>query len=245
MQKKNGVALWRQIAEKIRTAIASGDYDGTGMLPPEVVLAERFAVNRHTVRSAIAALAQEGIVEAMQGKGTVIMRKERLSFPISRRTRFTAGLADQARDMAGLLLSHRIEAATAHLASALELDAGSPLVRLEILRKVDRKPVSRSTSWFPAARFAGIAEAYEATGSITEALKAVGVADYVRASTVVSARHADAEDLSDLALAPGAIVLVSDAVNIDMDGVPIQYGTSRFSADTVQFTIEADTDTDE
>lgn len=240
MRKKNGVALWRQIADRIRAAISAGEYDATGMLPPEMVLAERFGVNRHTVRSAIAALAGEGIVQALQGRGTIITRKERLNFPISKRTRFTQGLGDQARDMAGLLLSHSVEGATTSLAEKLRVDPGTPLIRLEVLRKVDQKPVSRSTSWFPAGRFDGVAENYETTGSITEALKRAGVSDYVRASTVVSAKHAEADDLADLELSPGAILLVSDALNLDMDGVPIQYGISRFPADVVQFTIEND-----
>ena len=95
MKRKNGVALWRQIADRIRGEIAAGDHDETGMLPPEMALAEKFGVNRHTVRSAIAALASEGILEPVQGRGTMIARKERLSFPISRRTRFTEGIGDQ------------------------------------------------------------------------------------------------------------------------------------------------------
>ena len=92
VQRQSGVALWRQIADRIRAAIAGGDYDATGRVPPETVLAAQFGVNRHTVRSALAALAQEGIVRPVQGIGTMIERKERLNFPISRRTRFIEGL---------------------------------------------------------------------------------------------------------------------------------------------------------
>lgn len=238
MRKKNGVALWRQIADRIRTAIAAGDYDASGMLPPEMALAEKFAVNRHTVRSAIAALADEGIVQALQGRGTIITRKDRLNFPISKRTRFTEGLGDQAQEMEGLLLSHAIEAATTSLAEKLGLPVGTALIRMEALRKVNRKPVSRSTSWFPADRFEGIVEAYEKSGSITTALKSVGLSDYVRATTTISAQHAEADDLSDLELSPGAILLVTAALNVDMEGVPTQYAISRFAADVVQFTVE-------
>lgn len=238
MKRKNGVALWRQIADRIRGEIAAGNHDPTGMLPPETALAEKFGVNRHTVRSAIAALANEGILEARQGRGTMIARKERLSFPISRRTRFTAGIADQVREMEALLLSHTTEAATADLAARLQLPDSAPLVRLETLRKADNRPVSRSTAWFPADRFATIGDVYRKTGSITAAFKALGVADYVRISTVISASHADTRDLADLELSPGAILLVTQALNADMDGAPVQYAVSRFPADTVEFTVE-------
>src|SRR6218665_367870 len=95
VQRQNGVALWRQIADRIRTSIANGAYDAAGKVPPEMVLAAEFGVNRHTVRSALAALAQEGIVRAVQGRGTLIERKDRLNFPISKRTRFNQGLGEQ------------------------------------------------------------------------------------------------------------------------------------------------------
>jgi len=239
VRRQNGVALWRQIADRIRTAIAGGDYDDTGKVPPEMVLAAQFGVNRHTVRSALAALAQEGIVQAMQGRGTLILRKERLNFPISRRTRFSQGIGDQAREKEGILLASSEEAATVDLAARLKLPVGARLIRLETLRKADRRPVSRATTWFPADRFAGIADAYQDSGSITAAFAAVGLPDYVRASTEITAVHADNDDLSSLELSPGAIVLVTRALNVDPDGVPVQYAVSRFPADAVQFTIES------
>ncbi|MEK1931687.1 MAG: GntR family transcriptional regulator, partial [Pararhizobium sp.] len=58
VERQTGVALWRQIADLIRLSISNGDYDQTGMVPPEIVLAGQFGVNRHTVRSALAALAE-------------------------------------------------------------------------------------------------------------------------------------------------------------------------------------------
>ncbi len=238
VQRQSGVALWRQIADRIRTAIANGDYDATGKVPPEISLAAEFGVNRHTVRSALAALAQEGIVRAVQGRGTLIERKERLNFPISRRTRFSEGIGDQAKEKEGLLLAASEEPATSDLASRLQLAVGAPVIRLETLRKADRRPVSRATAWFPADRFVGIADAYRDSGSITAAFAALGLTDYLRVSTEVTAVHAESADLADLELSPGAIMLVTRALNSDPDGVPVQYAISRFPADMVQFTIE-------
>jgi GntR family transcriptional regulator, phosphonate transport system regulatory protein len=238
VRRQNGIALWRQIADRIRSAITDGDYDAAGKVPPEMVLAAQFGVNRHTVRSALAALAQEGIVQAVQGRGTLILRRERLNFPISRRTRFSQGIGDQAREKEGLLLAAFDETAPADLADRLKLPVGAKVIRLETLRKADRRAVSRATAWFPADRFEGIADAYRDSGSITAAFAAVGLTDYVRVSTEVTAVHADNDDLSSLELSPGAIVLVTRALNTDLDGIPVQYAVSRFPADAVQFTIE-------
>jgi GntR family phosphonate transport system transcriptional regulator len=238
VHRQNGVALWRQIADRIRASIANGDYDATGKVPPEFTLAAQFGVNRHTVRSALAALAQEGIVRSVQGRGTLIERKERLNFPITRRTRFSEGIGDQAREKEGLLLHSAQEPASVDLSARLRIPEGAQVIRLETLRKADRRPVSRSTTWFPADRFGGIEEAYSKSGSITVAFRMLGLSDYLRVSTEVTATHADGADLVDLQLSPGAIILVARALNTDTEGVPIQYAVSRFPADMVQFTIE-------
>ncbi|PDS80814.1 phosphonate metabolism transcriptional regulator PhnF [Rhizobium sp. L43] len=238
VQRQTGVALWRQIADRIREAISSGIYDETGMVPPETILAQQFGVNRHTVRSALAALAQEGIVRAVQGRGTLIERKERLNFPITKRTRFSAGIGDQAREMRGLLLDEAKEEASAEIARWLGLKPGEEVIRLETLRHADRRPVSKATSWFPAIRFAGIGQAYRKHESITKAFAELGLSDYIRATTEVTAAHASAADMADLELTPGAILLITKAMNTDLDGVPVQYSISRFAADRVQFTIE-------
>lgn len=235
------MALWRQIADMIRSDIASGAAGADGKLPPEIKLAERYGVNRHTVRSAIAALEQEGVLQSEQGRGTFVRRRKRLSYPIARRTRFSAGIGDQAGSTRSRLLESCTESASAAAADALGLAPGDPVIRLDTMSEADGIPVSRATSWFAADRFAGIDEAFRELASITKALAACGVQDYLRKSTVIEARHASAEDIELLGLSAGAIVLVTRAVNADAGGQPIQYAESRFAADRVELKIENET----
>lgn len=237
MQRQKGVAIWRQISDRIRANILAGLYDKTGMVPAETALAEEFGVNRHTVRAALSALAQEGIVRATQGRGTVITQREKFDFPIGRRTRFTEGIGEQARDLKGILLSSAREIVSADLVKQLKLNPGDAVLRLDGIRKADGRAISRSTMWFPADRFAGIDAAFAETGSITRAFSRCGVDDYVRAVTEISAVHAEPDDVVQLELTPGAIVLVTRALNTDPAGLPIQYAVTRFPADRVQFTI--------
>ncbi|MGL4198582.1 MAG: phosphonate metabolism transcriptional regulator PhnF [Allorhizobium sp.] len=239
MQRQKGVALWRQISDRIRANILAGLYDKTGMVPAETALAEEFGVNRHTVRAALAALAQEGIVRAAQGRGTMITQRDKFDFPIGRRTRFSEGIGEQARDLKGILLSSSRETATPDLVKLLQLTLGEQVLRLDGIRKADGRAVSRSTMWFPAERFEGIDTAFAETGSITRALKLCGVDDYLRDVTEISAVHAEPDDVAHLELTPGAIVLVTRAVNTDPEGRPIQFAVTRFPADRVQFTIRS------
>lgn len=241
LQRGLGVALWRQIADGIRAGIANGLADETGRLPPEAGLAERFGVNRHTVRAAIAALAHEGVLESQQGRGTYVRRRQRLIYPIGERTRFSAGLGDQARDTRSEMIGTAKEPATAWVARALGLETGKGVIRIESLGRADGIPVSRSTSWFAADRFEGIAELFARTGSVTAALAGFGISDYRRTSTSIEARHAEEADTRELQLAPGAIVIVTRAVNGDLSGAPVQCSVTRFAADRVELRVEAAT----
>ena len=54
-QADDGITRWRRVADGIRAAVADGSV--ADRLPPEGELAQRFGVNRHTVRRAIAGQA--------------------------------------------------------------------------------------------------------------------------------------------------------------------------------------------
>ena len=234
----NGVSLWRQIADRIRQSIANGAYDNTGMMPAETVLAEQFGVNRHTVRAAVSALAREGVLRSERGRGTFIIRQDRFTMPISRRTRFSEGLSAQARVFDGDILEEAEEVADARLADRLALEPKAAVLRVETVRRADGVALSRASSWFPALRFSGMATAYRETGSITRAFAKLGLKDYVRKQTEVSASHASPEDCHALGLSPGAIVLVAQSLNTDLDGVPVQYAVTRFAADRVTLSLD-------
>lgn len=232
-----GVALWRQIADAIRLDIVGGKLESGDKLDGELSLAERFGVNRHTVRRALAVLEEEGVLRAEHGRGTFVAEARRLSYPIGRRTRFSEGLAGQVRQRSAELLSSKIERATPRLAEALAVKSGTRLLRQETVSFADGRPLARATGWFPEARFTGIDRAYIETGSITEALKRYGVDDYSRGTTRISARHATVEEVQALRLAPGAVVLVSDAVDLDAEGVPIHAMLTRFPADRMELVV--------
>jgi GntR family transcriptional regulator, phosphonate transport system regulatory protein len=232
-----GVAIWRRVADALRLDIVGGKLARGDRLPTEAVLAARFEVNRHTVRRALSALQTDGVVGAQQGRGWFVADTRRLSYRIGKRTRFSEGLAGQARSLERRLISTSAERASSDVAQALKLRVGSPSIRLETLSLADGRPVSRATSWLDHSRFAEFPHAFERTHSVTSALRALGVRDYSRSSTRISARHADADETRMLRLAPGSILLVSESIDVDSDGRPIQYALSRFPADRLELVV--------
>lgn len=61
-----------QIAEQIRSAILTAEFNPGDKLPPERELAELFGVSRPSVREALNILATSGLVESHQGGGTIV-----------------------------------------------------------------------------------------------------------------------------------------------------------------------------
>jgi GntR family phosphonate transport system transcriptional regulator len=233
----SGVLLWRRIADELEQSIVRGTFGPGSRLPGEIDIAERFGVNRHTVRRAIAALAQRGIVRAERGSGTYIEQR-RIPYPIRSRTRFSEIVGGAGHAVGGRLIAHAIEEADARLAKHLKLKPGTPLLRLERLRHADRVPVCVGSTWLEAARFPGAPRVYAAGNSITRMLAHFGVRNYARKSSRVSAAIAEAADAAALRIAPGRPVLVVDSVDVDADGAPLLMTHSRFAADRLELVIE-------
>ncbi len=232
-----GVTLWRQIADAIRLDIVGGKLANGDRLPTEAFLAKRFSANRHTVRRALAVLAEEGVVMSEQGRGTFVRSARRLAYPIGKRTRFREGLQGQAANLSSVSISDRIENASARIAHALGLKPGAKVVHTEGMSIADGVPISRSSTWLDYRRFPDFANRIKEMQSSTAVFLSYGIGDYSRASTRISARHADVEEVQALKLSPGAIVLVSEAVDIDADGTPISYALSRFPAERMELVV--------
>ncbi len=232
------VVIWRRIADSLKADILSGRMQPGGQLPTESVLAERFSVNRHTVRRALSALTSDGYIEATRGRGTFVAEHP-IHYPIGSRTRFSEIVSGQALQPGGRLISSAIVAANAALAERLGIAEGEPLIRLEVLRVADSVPVTVGTLWFIAARVPNLINDYAETGTITKALEKAGFGDYRRQASWITTMIADGEDRRHLKLGNGAPVLVVESLNISADGQPLQFSRARFAGGAVQLVIES------
>src|SRR6266849_3881415 len=74
LERTSGVPLYRQICQRLREAILSGELPEGVRLPTERALAGELGVNRTTVMNAYNELASEGLVEGHVGRGTLVRR---------------------------------------------------------------------------------------------------------------------------------------------------------------------------
>lgn len=233
----SGYSTWRLIAEELRREITDGTRPIGSRLPSENELADRFGVHRNTVRQAVAALTAEGLVASRRGSGTYVAEHTLLVHRIGPRTRLRDSLRDGGKASAVLLDSALEPDPPAHIAERLRLD-GRPALRLEQMRAVDGQPISIGTQWWVAELVPGLPDVFARLGTITGALKEIGIDDYVRASTTVGGRHATAGEADALRLQPGAVLLVVRGLDTLPDGTPLQLGITRFAATRVELDLE-------
>lgn len=238
LKNARGVARWRQIAETLAAEVSAGRFAG-GRLPTEPALAQRFAVNRHTIRRAVAALAEQGLVRVEQGRGTFVAG-ELVDYVLGRRTRFSANLQAQGREPGHRLLSVATVAADAATARDLDLRRGARVIEVEIIGNADGVALSYGIHRFPAQRFAALPAHFAETQSITAALRRCGVPDYTRKLTRLLARLPSEREARHLGQPMTRPVLQSEAVNIDPAGIPIQRSLVVFAGDRVQMVVAGD-----
>jgi GntR family phosphonate transport system transcriptional regulator len=235
-----GVALWRQIAHTLQREISEGRPPAGGRLPTEAQLSARFGVNRHTVRRGLEALSQAGLVRVEQGRGSFVS-EDVLDYSVGARTRFSEWIRRHNKEPTGRQLQLRLLAANEAVAEALGIRKAARVVLLERLGLADGRPVSLGLHYFPASRLRGLYAALEAAPSITEALRQIGIDDYQRRTTRVSARMPDAREADLLAMPRSRPMLVSESINIDGSGNVIEYGIACYPTPRVQIVFEPET----
>jgi GntR family transcriptional regulator, phosphonate transport system regulatory protein len=229
-------SLWSAIAATLGSEIGAGHYRPGDKLPTEAALAARFRVNRHTVRRALAALAEQGRVHSRRGAGVFVAQRP-TDYALGRRVRFHQNVLAAGRSPSRRIGRTETRPCDTEEARALRLKVGSLVHVVEGVSLADEQPIAAFRSVFPAARFPDLMTLVGETGSITQALAASGLPDYTRAETRLTAQLADPVLAVALAIRPGAPVLRTVAVNVDPKGVPVEHGLTWFAGERVTLTV--------
>ena len=144
-----GASLAAQALEILTDRIRRGVYPSGARLPPENQLAAEFNVSRATIRSAMTALAQQGLVARRHGVGTFVSQLARLTNPLNEAEDFgymigRSGAAPGVRFV-------RVELARPEpaVAAALQIDAGESALRSYKIFTADGEPVIYCVNTIP------------------------------------------------------------------------------------------------
>jgi GntR family phosphonate transport system transcriptional regulator len=241
LTKRPGAALWTQVRDILRREIAEREYLPGTRFPSEEKLTIRFGVHRHTVRRALDALRDAGLIRKEQGRGAFV-NEDALPYLMGRRTRFGDNMSRNLKPSVSRLLASHVEAAGELAASRLGLAAGRHRVTvLETVGWAGEKPMFVSTQYMPYHVFPRLEEIFAREGSLTRTYRHFGVCDYIRRESRVFARMPSAGDARLLGQPRTSPLLVVEYVNADLKGQPIEFGITRFAGERMHVVVDCAT----
>ncbi|MFC7327316.1 GntR family transcriptional regulator [Marinactinospora rubrisoli] len=242
--------VYREIADALRSAIATGELSDGDRVPGENDLMKRYGVARATARQALAVLINEGIAVPIRGSGVYV----RTFRPVRRhgarrlsRDRWGSGRAiwqtdagDRPFETDGVEVGE--VPAPDFVARALGVGTGAPVVRRRRRYRLDGRPIQLAVSYLPADLVAGsrIAERDTGPGGVYARLAELGHAP-ARFTEEIRVRMPAPEEMDRLELRPGTPVLdVMRTAITDQDrAVELNEMTLDGSAYVLQYDFDA------
>jgi GntR family phosphonate transport system transcriptional regulator len=229
--------IYAKIARELRQNIQQGVYQVGDKLPTETQLSQRFQVNRHTVRRAIATLKSEGLLRVDKGRGTFVAGTP-IQYPIGKRVRYNQTLNAQGFDLHFQLLRNIEIPANSVIANSLEIQSGEAVFLIERLSFANDQPISISSSYFPEKYFPELLSHQQNMWSISTLVREIYGYDHIRRHTRVSARVVQPEDARLLKLPLNYPVLFVESINTNQHDKVIEYGVTRFRSDRMELVFD-------
>jgi GntR family transcriptional regulator len=225
-----------QLFTQLRDAIFRGDYPEHTHLPGELALGEAFGVSRITVRRALDELASRGLVQRVQGRGTMVCPRQSFSPVVAD----VNGLLERnvviALETTSTLTEFAYVPAPPEVADSLALQRGEPVQMALRIRHREGMPFAHVTSWIPEAigrRFD--AQALHETPVLTLLERHGVVID--RIEQTISAELATRAVGRALGLEPGAALLKVERVVYASDGTAVEKSRALYPSERHQYRI--------
>ncbi len=221
---------------RLRHDIESEKYPYGSKLPSEHTLVGIFGCSRNTVRRAVGALAEEGYVQPIRGKGVLVIYhpREQAHFSIGgiesmkeAAERNQVALTTQVRDF-------REATIDAALAKATDFPEGTEVFALTRVRFLDGEPLILDYNFFRRDVLRGLT-AEIAEGSIYEYLEKTLGETVVTTRRRYTVERATEDDAREMDLRGYNCMMVVSNKTFNKDGVMFEYTTSRHRPDHFVF----------
>lgn len=150
---RNGIPLHLQVENIIRKKIVANEWPVGSQIPTEPQLIALFGVSRATLRQSIASLANEGLLERRQGKGTYVRKVTTYDNP-------TAIITDPSEKTVHRVISinEKKHASTISSHLLLPMDEEFTVLTYIHLDQEENRIHNLAFSYMPASRYPGIKE---------------------------------------------------------------------------------------
>lgn len=229
-------SLHAQLRDALRARILDGRLAPGAKLPSESELTAAHGVSRITVRQALGALQNEGLIVKLHGKGAFVSQP-RASQSLNRLQGLNEALAPEHHALSSMRLVWREVKASAVVARQLRLAAGEPVYQLQTLRYMDRQPLSVNSSWLLRGLGERLARVDFSQRDLIDVFEQEGGLQIGEAQLDIGAGTARAQDAKLLQIEPGAPVLEVGRLLHDASGTPVQLETAVYRADTFRYKL--------
>ncbi len=242
-------AVYKQIADHLRTAIAQGRLSEGDQLPSEAQLITHYGVARMTARNALRLLQDQGLITAEHGRGVYVRARppvRRLAsdrFAQRHRKESKAAFDNEAEQHGAIpqvdMLTVTEATPPAQIADRLRVSDSSPVVVRSCRYLLDGRPVETAVSYVPADLAEGTpsADPNPEPGGIYARLEEQGHT-LERFTEEVSARMPTPEEAQRLSLPPGVPVFRLVRTAYDIDGRALEVCDTIMSAEAYVLNYE-------
>lgn len=228
---------WERVAAALKADIADGRLAPGTRLPSETAIAGRFDVGRGTVRKALSTLQADGFIRTEQGRGSFV-QDALYPYGLSRAGRFCHTLNGMNVAQARRTIRHTLVDGGGRIGRILGVGPGDRLALIEVLNFAEGLPVLFASNYLPAARFPGIADAYERTQSLSAALRLYEMKVQERTHTEIISRLPTAEEAKLLRQPKSSPVTEVQNTVVDRTDTPSWVEVLCFAADRVRLTLD-------
>ena len=232
-----GLPLYRQIKADLLERIKGGQLEPGARVESEFELMAHYGVSRATIRQALGQLVAEGYLEIRRGLGTFVATPK-MEQGLGGFYSFSREIEARGMRPGTRVLGIGVEGASRTVATALGVDAGTPVVALRRLRLADEEPLITETSYLPAARFPDL----ESRDLEQRRLYDTLASDYgvrpMRAHEVFEPVLLTADEASLLHKHRGDPALVVERTTFDQAGERIEFCRSLVRSDRFRYAVE-------
>ena len=224
----------RRVYLHLRDGIARGSYPADSLLPGEERLARDFEVSRVTIRRALKALEEDGLINRRAGSGTRVLARPDGQTPLgAEMTTLLPQLDEMNRKTTIRLISVRYGLAPVPVAKALGLTDNMQVQIATRVRLIDDQPFSYLITYVPE----DIAQRFDDEALATTALFVLLEQSGIRiagAEQTVSAQLAGPDVAEALGISVGSALLSLDRTVRDKKGRGVEYLSALYRPDLFQ-----------
>lgn len=221
--------IYKDLLEKIR----SGQYKINTFLPTEKELSNIYDSSRDTIRKSLNILAQNGYIQKIKGKGSLVLDFTRINFPVSGISSFNElkkHIPGEVNTLVNIFLQTEV---TADIKEELSMDKGK-IYHIERIRQIDGEKVILDIDYLNAEIIKGLSleDAQNSIYKYIEEDLGFTISFAKKEITVVKAtkREMDLLDMRDFDL----LVCVKSYTYLD-DGRVFEHTISKHRPDKFKF----------